>query len=385
MTQTTVTAQAGRRGAPGRLRLAYDELVAFTAQVFEARGVPAERARTAATALVYGDLSGVTSHGLTNLTRLYLKLFDDGRVKADARPRVLADRGAAALLDADQGLGLWVAHEAMTMAADRAAEYGVGLVSVSNSTHIGCAGYHAARAVSRQMIGLIASNCGRQRIIRPPGAAVTMLGTNPLSLAAPAGPDRHPFVLDMSTTVVPTGRVRAQARAGLPAPEGWLENDRGEPVTDPSAFDRGEAHLMWLGGRPETGAYKGYGLGLLVEILGALLPGAGLGPEPEALAGDGGPSGRDDDIGFLAVAIAPGSLRPIEGFLGDADGLFGTLLDAPTASGEGRVSYPGWHEAERARRHLRTGVPLTPGLFGELAEVGRDLGITPPTPLREES
>src|SRR5918999_1518127 len=332
MTQSTISAVTGPADRPSRLRLAYDDLVAFTTRVFTAHGMSGERARTAATALVYGDLTGVTSHGLTNLTRLYLKLFADGRVKPDARPRVLADRGAAVLQDADQGLGLWVAAEAMTLAA-----------------------------------------------------AVTMLGTNPLSLAAPAGPGHHPFVLDMSTTVVPTGRVRAQARAGLPAPEGWLENDRGEPVTDPAAFDRGEAHLMWLGGRPETGAYKGYGLGLLVEILGALLPGAGHGPEPAALAGDGGPSGRDHDIGFLALAIAPGTLRPIEEFVADADGLFGTLLAAPPVDPDGQVSYPGWHEAERAARHLGTGVPVTPGLYGELTAVGRDLGITPPTPLREES
>ncbi|HZB30089.1 MAG TPA: Ldh family oxidoreductase [Streptosporangiaceae bacterium] len=385
MTQSTISAVTGPADRPSRLRLAYDDLVAFTTRVFTAHGMSGERARTAATALVYGDLTGVTSHGLTNLTRLYLKLFADGRVKPDARPRVLADRGAAVLQDADQGLGLWVAAEAMTLAADRAADHGVGLVSVKNSTHIGCAGYHAGLAADRQMIGLIASNCGRQRIIRPPGAAVTMLGTNPLSLAAPAGPGHHPFVLDMSTTVVPTGRVRAQARAGLPAPEGWLENDRGEPVTDPAAFDRGEAHLMWLGGRPETGAYKGYGLGLLVEILGALLPGAGHGPEPAALAGDGGPSGRDDDIGFVALAIAPGTLRPIEEFAADARGLFGTLLAAPPVDPDGQVSYPGWHEAERAARHLGTGVPVTPGLYGELTAVGRDLGITPPTPLREES
>jgi LDH2 family malate/lactate/ureidoglycolate dehydrogenase len=385
MTQSTIPARPGVADRPSRPRLAYDDLVAFTARVFTAHGVPGERAKTAATALVYGDLSGVTSHGLTNLTRLYLKLFADGRVKPDARPRLLADRGAAVLQDADQGLGLWVAAEAMTLAADRAAAHGVGLVSVKNSTHIGCAGHHAALAASRQMIGLIASNCGRQRIIRPPGAAVTMLGTNPLSLAAPAGPGHHPFVLDMSTTVVPTGRIRTQARAGLPAPEGWLENDRGEPVTDPAAFDRGEAHLMWLGGRPETGAYKGYGLGLLVEILGALLPGAGLGPEPAALAGDGGPSGRDDDIGFVALAVAPGTLRPIDEFTADADGLFGTLLAAPPTRPDGQVGYPGWHEAERAARRLGTGVPVTTGLYGELAAVGRDLGITPPTPLREES
>jgi LDH2 family malate/lactate/ureidoglycolate dehydrogenase len=372
MTDTNVTSGSGV------VRVAHEQLVDFAARVFEVLGVPERRARAAAAALAHGDLSGITSHGLTNLTRLYVKLFEDGRVKPDAEPKVITDRGAAVLLDADRGLGLWVAGEAMALATDRAADHGVGLVSVANSTHIGIAGYHAARAVSRRMIGLIASNCGRQRIIRPPGGVVTMLGTNPLSIAAPAGP-HHPYVLDMSTTVVPTGRIRERARAAQPAPEGWLEDDQGNPVTDAGAFDRGEAHLMWLGGRPETGGYKGFGLGLLVEVLGALIPGAGLGPEPEALGGDGGPSGRDDDIGFLVLAIAPGALRPAGDFQADAGRLFGTLLACPPVDGGGPVSYPGWREAELADHYRKTGVPLTAALYGELADLGRDLGLPPLT------
>ncbi|MGI8329653.1 Ldh family oxidoreductase [Actinomadura scrupuli] len=376
MTQTTTATRSEV------VRVDHDELIAFTTGVFEALGVPGERARAAADALCHGDLTGVTSHGLTNLTRLYLKLFEDGRVKPDAEPRIVTDRGAAVLLDADRGLGLWVASEAMALATERASRYGVGLVSVFDSTHIGCAGYHAARAVPQGMIGLIASNCGHQRIIRPPGGAVPMLGTNPFSIASPAGA-HHPYVLDMSTTVVPTGRVRAAARAGVPAPEGWLEDDHGDPVTDAAAFDRGEAHLMWLGGRPETGGYKGYGLGLLVEVLGALLSGAGLGPAPEALEAAGTRPGRDDDIGFVALAVAPGALRPAEEFEADATSLFGSLLACPPLSEQAPVRYPGWHEAERARRHRADGVPLSASLHDELAGVARRLGLVPLTPSGE--
>jgi LDH2 family malate/lactate/ureidoglycolate dehydrogenase len=375
MTSVTTGTQSGT------VQVDYADLVSFVTRVFTARGVPGEPALSAALALVHGDLTGVGSHGVANLTRLYLKLFDDGRVEPRAEPRILADRGAAVLLDADLGLGLWVAGEAMTLATERAAEFGVGLVSVRNSTHIGCAGYHATLAVQRRMIGIVASNCGRQRIIRPPGGAIPLLGTNPFSIAAPAGP-HHPYVLDMSTTVVPTGRVRAAARAGTPIPEGWLVADDGSPVTDPNAFDEGAAHLMWLGGRPETGGFKGYGLGLLVEVLGALLPGAGLGPDPEALTATG-PS-RDDDVGFLALAIAPATLRPGQDFEDGAAALFGTLLACPPLTEHAPVRYPGWYEAERAQRHRETGIPIPAGIFDELVGVAGDLGLTPPNPLGEK-
>ncbi|GAA1964516.1 Ldh family oxidoreductase [Kitasatospora viridis] len=372
------TAPPGPR--PG-VAVRYPELLRFTAEVFGSRGLPAARARTAAEALCYGDLTGLTSHGLVNLTRLYLPLLDEGRADPAAEPEVLADRGAAVLLDDHRALGLWSAPAAMDLAVERAEQYGVGLVSVRGATHLGCAGFHTLRAARRGAIGLLAANCGRQRIARPPGGRVTMLGTNPLSVAAPAGGRLHPFVLDMSTTAVPTGRVRAAARAGQPVPAGWLADQQGAPVTDPAAFDRGEAHLLWLGGDPATGAFKGYGLGLVVEVLGALLAGAGLGPEPAALDGDGRPSGRDDDIGYLALAIAPGTLRDGADFAEQAAGLFTTLLGCPPIDPAHPVGYPGHPEGQLAQRQLIGGVHLSPARFQELTELAADCGLTPPRPI----
>ncbi|UNS95734.1 Ldh family oxidoreductase [Streptomyces tubbatahanensis] len=375
---TVIPPPATRAG--GQVRVAPNDLLDFTAGVFRARGVPAVRARTAAEALVHGDLTGITSHGLVNLTRLYLPLFDDGRCDPAAEPRTVTDAGASVLLDAGRALGLWAAAEAVDLAAERARLHGVGLVSVRDATHLGCAGAHALRAARAGLICLLVSNCGRQRITRPPGARAAMLGTNPLAFAAPAG-DQPPFVLDMSTTAVPTGRIRGAARAGRAIPPGWLVDDQGRPVTDPGALDRGEAFLTWLGGAPETGAYKGYGLGLLVEVLGALLPGAGLGPAPEAWAGGGGPTGRDDDIGFAALVVAPGRLRARDEFDRQADGLFRALTGAPALSEDRPVRYPGWHEARRAAEHARTGVPLPGALYAELRATADALGLPVPQPV----
>jgi LDH2 family malate/lactate/ureidoglycolate dehydrogenase len=351
--------------ARASVRLAHADLVSFTARVFRDRGVPPERALRAAEALCHGDLTGLSSHGLANLTRLYLPLFEEGRVDPAAEPETVTDLGACAHVDARRALGLWAAGEAMESAVDRAARHGIGLVSVRGGTHFGCAGHHATRAAARGMLGVVASNCGGQRIARPPGGALAMLGTNPLSVAAPAL-DGYPYVLDMSTTVVPTGRVRAAARRGTTVPPGWLADDAGAAVTDPGAFDRGEAHLRWLGGDADTGAYKGFGLGLAVE----LLPGAGVGPAPDALAGNGGPHGRDDDIGYLVLAVSPTALRPGADFAAEARSLFGTLVSCPPLPGRAEVRYPGWLEAERARTHLRTGVPVEPDVHAELVELG---------------
>jgi LDH2 family malate/lactate/ureidoglycolate dehydrogenase len=356
------------------IRLSYEDLVDFVTEVFAHRGVPAARASVAATALCYGDLAGLSSHGLANLTRLYLPLFDRARVDPAAEPSVVTDTGPCVLWDAHRALGLWAASAAMDLAVTRAGRYGVGVVSVRSGTHFGCAGVHTRRAAAHGMVGVLAANCGRQRIARPPEGRLAMLGTNPLSVAAPAGA-LPPFVLDMSTTAVPTGRIRLAARRDQEIPPGWLADESGRPVTDPAAFDRGDAHLQWLGGASETGGYKGFGLGLMVEVLAALLPGAGLGPEPDALLGDGGPSGQDDDIGFLAMAFAPAVLRPGADFARDAERMFATLLACPPAQPGGTTRYPGCIEDERMRENLSDGVPLDDALYDELCAVSRSTGV----------
>ncbi|KJK35168.1 lactate dehydrogenase [Streptomyces variegatus] len=367
---------SGSDGDTG-VRVPYRGLVSFVADVLRVRGLPEHRAGTAAEALCHGDLTGFTSHGITNLTRLYLPLLDSGRCDPGAEPRIVTDHGASVLLDARRALGLWAATEAMDLAVERARQYGVGMVSVRGATHFGCAGHHALRAVRHHMVGLVTANCGRQRIVRPVGGRAPMLGTNPLALAAPAG-DRPPFVLDMATTVAPTGRVRAAARAGQSVPVGWLHDDDGEPVTDPAAYDRGQAHLRWLGGDPDSGAYKGFGLGLLVEVLSALVPGAGMGPQEEKAK----PSGPDDDIGCLMLAIAPGRLRPEAEFRTDAAALFGALLGCPPVRADEPVRYPGWPEDARSRDRRAHGVPLEPALHREMLDLARKSGLGFPAPVR---
>ncbi|MFJ3143114.1 Ldh family oxidoreductase [Streptomyces halstedii] len=364
-----MTTTTPRPEAPTAL-VGHERLLDAVTGLFTRRGLPLPRARTAAEALCHGDLVGFPSHGLFNLERLYLPLLETGRCDPWAEPVTVRDLGACAVVDHRRALGLWAAAEAMDDAVARARRHGIGLVAVRGATHFGCAGFHAARAAAAGMVGVVAANCGGQRLVPAPGGSLPLLGTNPLSVAAPALPGR-PFVLDMSTTTVPTGRLRLAERDGAPVPEGWLEDEHGTPVTDPGAYDRSEARLRWLGGTPQTGAYKGFGLGLAVEVLAAGLSGSATGPAPEALTGDGRAQGVDDGVGFLLLAVDAARLRPGGDFTDAMRDLFGTVADCPPAAGSGgEPRYPGWWEAERSLRHRREGVPLPAGLYEELTDLG---------------
>ncbi|QWF78430.1 Ldh family oxidoreductase [Amycolatopsis sp. CA-230715] len=165
-----------------RLRVVGEDLVAFAASVFAAYDLPPERARIAAHALCYGDLAGVKDCGVAELIRTYLPLFDEGQVRPRAEPLVIADRGAAAMVDYRKALGLWAVSDAMDRAVVRAARYGVGLLSVRGVSAFGRAAHHASRALSHGMIGVVLAAGGDQ-------------GVNPLGIAAPGG-DYAPFVFD---------------------------------------------------------------------------------------------------------------------------------------------------------------------------------------------
>jgi LDH2 family malate/lactate/ureidoglycolate dehydrogenase len=185
-----------------RLRVPVDALTDFATEVFMAHDIPEPRARMSAEALCYGDLTGNPGCGLASLGRTYLPLFEQGQVRAGAEPLIIADRGAAALIDCRRALGLWAVSDAMDRAVARAGRYGVGLVSMRGVSAFGLASHHAARALPHGMIGLVLATGGEQNPARE--------GVNPLGLAAPAG--AYPaFVFDLDAEGLAVGPVPATA------------------------------------------------------------------------------------------------------------------------------------------------------------------------------
>jgi LDH2 family malate/lactate/ureidoglycolate dehydrogenase len=135
-------------------------------------------------------------------------------------------------------------------------------------------------------------------------------------------------------------------------------------MSSTNALDDGRAHLTLLGGRPETGAYKGLGLALLVDILAGVLAGADVGPDPRLFEGHRGK--LDSNIGHFFLAIDIARFRPLESFRAGMDRMLGALLACPSRTGG--VSYPGF--AEHARRRAAT-VRIEPEharMLGELAD-----------------
>jgi LDH2 family malate/lactate/ureidoglycolate dehydrogenase/isocitrate/isopropylmalate dehydrogenase len=334
------------------VRVPADVLETWTAEVLEAVGVRPSHARDTARVLAYADLSGIDSHGIARLPA-YVGAIGNGVIAVDGRPSVHSDGSAVALVDGHDLLGHPVTTFAFDEAVTRARRYGVGWVNVRRSSHHGASGCYVYDAARLGLVGLAATNTGP--VVAPAGAARPYLGTNPLALGVPV-PGEEPLVFDMATSAVAAGKFEIALRLGKPVPLGWGVDAEGRPTTDPAAVFPGRGALLPLGSDRERSSHKGYGLGLLVELLTAVLAGGPTGPGVGNLTFRSG--ARSPDTSHLVVVLDPARLGEPEAIGGGAARLLAELRGLAPVDPDLPVRTPGQRAAaERALRRER-GVPL---------------------------
>nr|XP_046250568.1 uncharacterized oxidoreductase YjmC-like [Scatophagus argus] len=245
------------------------EVQGFIERCMMAVGTKPHHARSLAEVLVEGDHRGHYSHGLNRMD-MYVKDIQTGICAKDGEPVVEKESAATALVDGKNLLGPVVGNFCMNLAIKKAKEVGIGWVVAHGSNHYGIAGYYSLQALKENMIGMSFTNTSP--LVVPTRGKECTLGTNPISVAAPAK-DGDSFVLDMATSAVALGKVELHERRGDPIPEGWGCDSQGKLVTDPKRVLSGGG-LVPIGGSEATGGYKGYGLGMMVEVFCGILAGA---------------------------------------------------------------------------------------------------------------
>jgi L-2-hydroxycarboxylate dehydrogenase (NAD+) len=343
-------------------RVDHQRLVEFVGRSFENLGVPKEDAEIAANVLVQADLRGVDTHGVIrfNPHSWYVKWLRESSMTARANLRVVRESASTALLDGDRGIGMVIGHRAMELAISKAKQSGVGLVAVRNSRHYGMSAYYSMMALPHDMIGIAMTNASRQVV--PTFGRESRFGTNPMCFAVPTMEER-PFVLDMATTTAAAGKLELAARLAKSIPHGWALNERAEATDDPKTAQQAR-RLLPLGGSREGGSHKGYGLGIVVEILCGVLSGT-----LTALNAD------QDPRGHFFGAIRVDQFRPVDEFQRDMDRLIRELKSTPPIEGQSRVYVAGEIEFETAEERTQRGIPLLPSVLKGLRDVGAQLGV----------
>jgi LDH2 family malate/lactate/ureidoglycolate dehydrogenase len=282
-----------------------------------------------------------------------------------AEPKIVRDETTTAVVDGQQAFGHYTSTLAMELAIAKARVHGVGFVTCRNSNHYGAAANYSMMALAQDMVGISLTNSGPAVV--PTYGRRAMLGTNPISMAAPAGGE-CPFVLDMATSTVAIGKLSVALRWGKPIPPGWALDREGQPTTDPTVAYQ-TRHLTPLGATRELGGHKGYGLAVMVDILAGVLAGATF---VDARRRD--PDPVRADIGHFFGAIDIARFRDLDAFKVDMDDLLRALKQSPKAEGQDRIYVAGEPEWESEQRRRRDGIPLAPLLVSQLREVSAETG-----------
>lgn len=338
-----------------------------------AMGHNEEMSESAAKVLVSADLRGVDSHGIARL-KGYVRLWEVDRINAKPDIKVVHETPSTAVVDADAALGLIAGPIAMKIAMEKAENVGTGWVSVKNSNHYGIAGYHSMMALSKDMIGISMTNASP--LVAPTFSKERMLGTNPISVAIPAG-KQPPFVADMATTTAANGKLEVLQRKNEEAPLGWVQDKEGNPTTSAKGVQEGGA-LLPLGGDRDHASHKGYILGSIVDIFSAVLSGANYGPwvPPFVSFIDPLPNLVGEGLGHFFGAMRVDAFRPKEEFLDHMDTWIERFRNAEPVNSGVKVQIPGDFERGMEEERSKKGIDLLQPVVQDLEGLADKFGLS---------
>lgn len=351
-------------GAAAALRVREGALAAFCADALKAAGADDDTAREATRAMMHGSRLGVDSHGVRLLDH-YVTAIAGGRVNPRPVMRIIREFGAVAALDADDGHGALAAYSAIRHAMGLAERFGIGAVSIRNSSHFGPAGAFALHAAEAGLIGV--ASCNSDSFVRLHDGAARFHGTNPLACAVPVSGGR-PWLLDMATSAITYNRVQLAKSLSTVLPPDVASDEDGADSRDP----HGAAMLAPLGG---AFGFKGAGLAGLAEILSAVLSGMRLSPE---IAPMGGPDfSTPRGMGAFVMALKPDAFVDEAAFEDGMGRYLRALRGSPARAGE-TVMAPGDREWAEADRRAADGIPIDPATADAFRAIAGRYGIDPP-------
>lgn len=340
-----------------------DRLLRFSAECLHKLGLSEGDAELTARSLVWASLRGVDSHGLV-LLKEYAERIRLGGIDPVSSASIVTETATTAVMDAGSGVGQVAASQAMKLAIEKAAQTGVGMVGVRNSSHFGAAAFYSMMAVEHQMIGFASTNAPPS--MAPWGGKARLLGTNPFSVAIPAK-TYPPIVLDMATSASAWGKVFIAMQQGKKIPLTWVLDKNGEPTDDPAiALDGGLIQPL--------GGYKGYGLSLMVDILTGVLTGGAFADHLPAWNDKAQPQ----QCGHLLAAVRIDAFIEYNDFCERIDELITTIKHSPLAANSDRIYVPGEIEYESEQQRRAHGIPVHAALKEDLITLAADLGVTSP-------
>lgn len=332
----------------------------FCEQVWEKAGLSHEDAISCTDALLAADLRGQRTHGTTHM-KDYCDRILNGTVSTGSDIDIRQTSPAALVVDARHAVGMVAGAKAMARCIEQAKTSGACFASIHNSSHYGLGAYYPMMALKENMIGFSFSNT--PALVAPFGGADPLLGTNPISIAIPAG--KHPpLVLDIATSVVAKGRIALAMKEGSSIPEGWALDKNGAPTTDPAAANEGVLLPF--------GHHKGYALELVGSLLSFGLSGASMDTQIPRFFEQ---KEMTANFGHFMGCINISKFCDIDDFKARVDAMFDILKACRPAVGSMGVMIPGEIEYNMTAKTMAEGIDLSEPTLHDFREMAAVFGV----------
>jgi (2R)-3-sulfolactate dehydrogenase (NADP+) len=338
------------------MRLPLAEVQALVAGALQRAGANPTAAHSTARALVLAESQGQGGHGLSRVAQ-YSTHLRNGRANGQATPQVVKRKGAALVVDAQEGLAFPACDLAVAEAVNTARLQGVAVAGVVRSHHCGVVVDHLRAVAAAGMVGLGFANS--PAAMPAAGGKHPIFGTNPVAAVFPRRQDtqspegtRDPLMVDLSLSEVARGKVMLAAKEGRTIPAGWALDAQGQPTTDAKAALAGS--MLPLGA---ISSPKGAMLALVVELLVTAVIGANFGFEASSFFVD---EGNRPGIGQAFIVIDPGALAGSSSYLDRLE-----ILVAEMLKDEG-VRLPGARREALRRKAEAEGLEVADALLAQL-------------------
>lgn len=355
----------------------YRELVAHTEEILiKGFGYSKEQAQITAEVLVEADSRGIPSHGVARLA-FYRMNLKRGFAHPEGMPETVHETPVSLVIDGHSGVGPHIAKYAMDRCIEKAKSIGTCTCVVKNSNHYGIAGYWAELAGKAGCTGMAMTNTRKCCIVT--NGKERLLGTNPIACAVPGEKDDM-FLLDMATPVVAHGKVEVYDRRNKTMPIGWVVDEDGVDTGDATyieeLFKTRDSSLgghLFLGGRgEEQGGHKGYGLGMMVELLCSALPLGRWSPETFTEPGKGSGITHYFTVTDLNIFGDASAIRS------RVSSMLDSVRKSEKADGCDRIYTHGEKESEARVQSLENGIELDDATWSLLKGYCDEFDITPP-------
>jgi uncharacterized oxidoreductase len=343
------------------MNLHHECLRALTASIFEASGCELDEAQRIALHLVEANLVGHDSHGVIRVPT-YLRWLRDGKVLPGRTLEVVFENEAIAVVDGQFGFGQTVGEQAMQLGIEKSAHHGVAVIALRNSGHLGRIGDWPLLAAQAGRLSLhFVNTSGAGILVAPHGGINRRLSANPIAAGVPLK-GRSPLLLDMSACTVAEGKIRVALNKGVPLPENCIIDARGQPTTDPRVF-----YAEPPGAILSIGGHKGYGLGVLCEVLAGALTGGGC----------SNPVNRDRVVnGMLSIFLDSSRFQEDQAFANELTRFIDWVKSSATVTPNGEILMPGEIEEQTKAKRLRDGIDIDETTWGQILQTAGAAGLS---------